>query len=372
MIEVGVLTMHRVLNYGSALQAYATQCVIERMGYNCEIIDYKYPNKFQFERGEPYSPLSLKSRIAKAFWLNKRWRKFNRFELFYKRYLHLSHFYEDQNSIRENPPAYDIYLTGSDQVWNPRFTKGDTIFLLDFVKGKKKISYASSFACNELEKPYSDKFKSMLQEYSYISVREDGGRKLIKDLLNIDVPVVLDPTLLLSADDWSRLLGQEHSHKYKNRKYILVYMLDYAFDPTSIIYNVIQKLQDDTSYKIVSIGNLDKKLANCKIIEEASPIEFIRLFKNAECVVTSSFHGTAFAVNFGKPLFSIANIDTNKDDRQASLLELLELSNCIVTQDTDINNIKLENNKTIKAEQKLESQRKKSLAYLKNALQQYE
>ena len=240
------------------------------------------------------------------------------------------------------------------------------------VKGKKKISYASSFACNELEKPYSDKFKSMLQEYSYISVREDGGRKLIKDLLNIDVPVVLDPTLLLSADDWSRLLGQEHSHKYKNRKYILVYMLDYAFDPTSIIYNVIQKLQDDTSYKIVSIGNLDKKLANCKIIEEASPIEFIRLFKNAECVVTSSFHGTAFAVNFGKPLFSIANIDTNKDDRQASLLELLELSNCIVTQDTDINNIKLENNKTIKAEQKLESQRKKSLAYLKNALQQYE
>ena len=364
--------MHRVINYGSVLQAYATQCVIEQMGYDCEIIDYKYPNKFQFERGEPYFPPSLKSKIAKTLWLNKRWRKINRYESFYKRYLHLSRFYEDQDKIRKNPPVYDIYLTGSDQVWNPRFTKGDTIFLLDFVKGKKKISYASSFACSELGKSYSDKFKSLLQEYSNISVREDGGKKLIKELLNIDVPVVLDPTLLLSADDWSGLLGKEHNHKYKNRKYILVYMLNYAFDPTSIIYNVIQKLQDDTSFEIISIGNLGKKLANCKIIDEASPLEFVQLFKYATCVVTSSFHGTAFAVNFGKPLFSIASVDTNKDDRQASLLELFELSNCIVTQNTDINSIKLENNKTINVKQKLESQRKKSLAYLKTALQQYE
>ena len=369
MKKVGVLTMHRVLNYGSALQTYATQCVIERMGYNCEIIDYKYPNKFQFERGEPYSPLSLKSRIAKAFWLNKRWRKFNRFESFYKRYLHLSRFYEDQNSIRENPPAYDIYLTGSDQVWNPRFTKGDTIFLLDFVIGGKKISYASSFACSKLEKQFVDKYKPLLQGYSNISVREDGGKKVIKDLLDIDVPVVLDPTLLLSADDWSRLLGQEHSHKYKKRKYILVYMLDYAFDPTSIIYNVIQKLQNDTSFEIISIGNLDKKLANCKTIDEASPLEFVQLFKYAACVVTSSFHGTAFAVNFGNPLFSIANVNTNKDDRQVSLLKLLGLSNCIITQDTDINNIELVKNKTVEAAQKLAFQRSKSLDYLENALQ---
>jgi hypothetical protein len=369
MTKVGILTMHRVLNYGSVLQAFATQYVINKLGFNCEIIDYQYPNIFQFEHGVNFIPMSLKSKIAKKIWLKKRWRKINKFELFYKKYLHLSCFYDSPYSIKKNPPLYDIYMTGSDQVWNPRFTKGDTTFLLDFIKDKKKISYASSFACDHLDNAYVGAFKSLLQEYSNISVREDGGKKIIKELLNIDVPVVLDPTLLISLEDWMSISKNRFYGRYKNKKYILVYMLNYAFDPTSIIYKVINKIHKDYSLEIISIGKLnDKLIPEYKSIEAAGPIEFLNLFLGASCIITSSFHGTAFALNFEKPLFSISDTNMNNDDRQISLLKHLNLYNCIVNKNSNIEDLTIENNVTSGAKYLIEDMRKSSLAYLKKVL----
>ena len=363
--RVGILTMHRVVNYGSALQAYATQHIVESMGYDSEIIDYEYPNVFQYERGEMPPRYGWKSRLAKAFGLSARWRKANKFETFRKEHLIMSGYYASPDGIKAAPPRYDIYMTGSDQVWNPRFTHGDTTFLLDFVTGKPKTAYAASFAASSLDKHYSEIYSCLLEQYSSISVREEGGRKIIKDLLGKDVPIVADPTLLLSQKEWGELIGGN----VEVGGYILVYMLDYAFDPTAVIYDVIMRLAKETSLKVVSLGKLDSnKIPDCEIIDDAGPTEFIRLFMGASCIVTSSFHGTAFAVNFGKPLFSVVGDVASCDDRQSSFLKLLGLDNCIIKPGSNIDKVNMNSGETKGSADKLCLLRHKSLAYLETAL----
>lgn len=391
MAKVGIITMHRVKNYGSALQAYATQYMVEKLGYECEIIDYQYPGLYQFERSPYRHPVIA----AKLWWLRPTWLrvkwwfmmkkerrmwrvrlkkgKLDSFEQFYHDFLKLSSFFYAPSSLRSAPPAYDIYMTGSDQVWNPKYAKGDTIFLLDFVSSKKKIAYAASFASDKLEEQFASSFKPLLQQYEAISVREFGGKKIIKDLLGKEVPVVLDPTLLLDADEWSSLSGLCSKHPYQGKKYILVYMLDYAFDPSSVIYDIIRRLQEQTSYEVVSIGNFDKcKFSPYKAVAEAGPLEFLQLFRYASYVVTSSFHGTAFAVNFGIPLYPVVPPFYMSDDRQLSLLKSLGLEKCAIPADVDINTIDLrEIEETSKQGYgRLQELRKKSIACLAQMLSQ--
>ncbi len=375
MGKVGIITMHRVKNYGSALQAYATQYVVEKLGYECEIIDYQYPNVYQFERGYYHDPVWKFIIKSNLWWLRSKWRKHNklkyRFKQFYKNFLKLSSFFDSPQSIRSAPPAYDIYLTGSDQVWNPKYAKGDTVFLLDFVTSKKKIAYAASFASDKLEGQFANSFKPLLQQYEAISVREAGGKKIIKDLLGKDVPVVLDPTLLLDADEWSRLSSLCAKHSCRGKKYILVYMLDYSFAPSPVIYDVIRRLQEQTSYEVVSIKKLDEnRISPYKTVEEAGPLEFLQLFKHASYVVTSSFHGTAFAINFGIPLFPIIPPSSMSDDRQTSLLKSLDIEQCGIPTDIDVKTLDLERIADIsqRGRVNLQKLRKESIACLEHML----
>lgn len=363
--KVGILTMHRVVNYGSTLQAYATQRIVESMGYDCEIIDYEYPNVFQFERGEIPPQYGWKSRLAKTFGLSAKWRKANKFEAFRREHIRLSRYYASPAEIKAAPPCYDIYMTGSDQVWNPRFTHSDTTFLLDFAVGKPKTAYAASFAASNLDKSCRESYRRLLEQYDSISVREKSGQKIIKDLLGKDVPIVADPTLLLNKYEWGELIGG----KVENNGYILVYKLDYAFDPTAVIYDVIMRLAKETSLKIVSLGKLDcNMIPDYEIVDDAGPTEFIRLFMGASCIVTSSFHGTAFAVNFGKPLFSVVGNEASCDDRQSSFLKSLGLDNCIIKPGSNIDEVNINSGETKESADKLYLLIHNSLAYLETAL----
>ena len=375
MGKVGIITMHRVRNYGSALQAYATQYVVEKLGYECEIIDYQYPNVYQFERGFYHDPVWKSIIKSNLWWLRPKWRKHNKlkykFKQFYKDFLKLSSFFDSPQSIRSTPPAYDIYLTGSDQVWNPIHSKGDTIFLLDFVISKKKIAYAASFASDKLEEQFANSFKPLLQQYEAISVREFGGKKIIKDLLGKDVPVVLDPTLLLGADEWSGLSAMGSGHPYQGKKYILIYMLDYAFDPSSVIYDIIRRLQKQTSYEIISIKKLDKdRITSYKTVEKGGPLEFLQLFRHASYVVTSSFHSTAFAINFGIPFFPVVSPSSISDDRQISLLRSLGIEKCAIPADVDMNTLNLDRIAEISQQgySRLQELRKESITCLARML----
>lgn len=365
MKDVGIITMHRVINYGSVLQAFATQKVIEKLGYSCELIDYVYPNKKQVAGGHPYIPHTLRSKIAKLLWLKAGWRKVNKFQNFYRRYLNLSDTYWSASEVHANPPRYKCYLTGSDQVWNPKYTKGDTTFLLDFVENTPCISYASSFACATLPKDLIPQYADLLKKYQALSVREENGTKIIHDLLGQDVPVVVDPTLLLTQEDWLSLVDIAVNNK--NPKYILVYILKYALDPSSVIYPIIESIQKETKLKVIFLGSegfVSHKDWHC--VAAPSPKDFVRLFAEASCVVTSSFHGTAFGVNFAKPVFSVVNSQT-ADDRITTFLKSVGLFSSIISVTEETKELQLKQNTDL-AQEKLSQLRKYSIDFLRESL----
>lgn len=331
MKSVGILTMHRVINYGSVLQAYATQKIVDKLGYKAIIIDYIYPNNYHIKEKSNIIR-SFLSAIYHRIFPTTDDKKTNKIRQFRNKYLNLSpNKYQSPDKLKTKTPLYDIYLVGSDQVWNPIHMKGDGSFLLDFIlDNKPKISFSSSFAQSKLPDEYIDYYKNSLKKFNHISVRENNGKILIKELIGKDVPVTLDPTLMLEASEWRNLIDLK-PNKFINQKYILLYALNYAFNPEPYIYDLLFKLQERTGLKIYSFTKLpdNYKGQSVEYIIDSSPIEFLQAFENASYVVTSSFHGTAFAVNFGIPLYSIIAEESSDDDRQVSLLSTLGITNCL-------------------------------------------
>lgn len=333
--KVALLTMFDVLNYGSVLQAYASQIVMERLGYGCDLINYAFPNEWHYKRGYGRSPFPRRIVGSIMRMLNIKtpgMRKVDSFNLFKKEHLHLTQRFSSPDSLKKYDwGTYDTIIAGSDQVWNPRFMKGDTAFLLDFAPDSiRKISFASSFACNEIGKEYHSDYNRLLSRFSSLSVRDRNGVEVMRSLgIERDAKIMLDPTLLVGKEDWLEKLDIPASGN-KEKDYILVYMLDYAFNPTPYIYDVARELQKKYQCGIVFIGNIKeedvKGFKDHSIANESNIGDFVSLFANARGVVTSSFHGTAFAVNFGKPLIAI--VPDNGDDRQSSLLKKLGIERC--------------------------------------------
>ena len=204
-----------------------------------------------------------------------------------------------------------------------------------------------------------------MDKYSFLSVREKNGQGLIKAMIGRKVPVVLDPTLLLSAQEWLTAFGINAARHVKRKNYILVYILKYAVDPSPIIYKLIGELQLRTGAEVVYIGDSGCE-KNIWTKVSPSPIEFVELFANATCVVTSSFHGTAFAVNFGKKVFSVID-DKSSDDRIKTLLESLNLHSSIISLDANVSDLDL-NQDIIFAQESLRKQRILSINYLKSSI----
>ena len=200
MKKVGIITMHKVVNYGSALQAYALQRVIEKLGYDCEIIDYVYPNEYHLSQ-YPKLPAwkSWVLFLIQMLYGFPQKKRIKLFERFYKDYLKLSPVcYKSREQLQGNPPHYDIYVTGSDQVWNPKSIVEDTSFMLSFVRNDvHKISYAASFATDSIPDRFRGLYKAYLDMYSAISVREKNGIEIIRNLIEKKSELVLYPTILL-------------------------------------------------------------------------------------------------------------------------------------------------------------------------------
>jgi len=323
--RVGVITMHRVPNCGSALQAYALQRVIQGMGRHCELIDYRWPSKTARNRaGEGRRTLPLFALYFNA--LRRRQQKL--LDDFYTRYFVLSQeSYADAEALRARPPAYDVYITGSDQTWNVGNLKDDTSFLLSFApEGARKAAYAASFAGHDVPEPYRDLYKKYLARYDAVSVREASGVRTVAALAGIPAEQVLDPTLLLDADTWSALA--EKSEIAAREPYVLVYALGYAFNPYPYMTELIKRLRKYCGMRLVLLSYSIKQSAfmgprgvtNLRGV--VSPLDFLKLYKNAAFVVTNSFHGTAFALNFSRPFYTVINDEPDGDDRITSLLDM--------------------------------------------------
>lgn len=362
--------MHKVINFGSALQAYALQKKVEDLGGKAEMIDYKYPNAIHKDKVS-FIGIFIKHLIhyincAVVGFPNIRQTK--RYKKVWKEYFHLSsNRYSTEQELKANCPEYDIYMTGSDQVWNSRFTKSDSSFLLEFAPdGKKKCAYSSSFAYDDIPSEYKFLYEKNLPKYAKISVREESGVRIVKDLINKKVPVVCDPTLLLSKEEWGEFANG--AKKYTKEPYILAYLLAYSFDPFPDVDFIVNEIQRQTGLKVIHLdaGRRDYFKPNSMVVKDAGPKEFVDLFMNAEFVITTSFHGTVFSINFKKPFYSIIK-DGNPDSRISSILKLTGLENRGIYANEK--NISTEGIDYSKPTEKLEEFRCYSIKYLKECLE---
>lgn len=329
---VGVITKHRVVNYGSFLQAYATQYVIEKLGYKCEIIDYQYPNAYHRYYLKNVNPIVKYAKLIARYILMPFRYKIEKQRRFYKtksemckeyisnHILLSSKHYNTKEDLEKDQPIYDIYMTGSDQTWNPVHMKGDPIFMLSFApKGAKKIAFSASMCSADIPKELKERYTKYLSQYSKISTRENASHKQIESLSGVTPTMTLDPTLLLNRDEWRTVFNTD---KYKGSEYILFYPLYYSFEPRPYIFEIVEELQKQTGLKVLILGDIvdDCKERGFINVSNATIDDFISLFANANYVVTSSFHGTAFAVNFNIPLYSVVP-KSSHDNRQSDFLK---------------------------------------------------
>ena len=366
-MRVALITIFQVPNYGSVLQAYATQTLLENIGAHCEIIDYKYPNGWHWKHGAA-RPSRIRSVIRKLFPSNKKCV----LDRFRNEYFNLTKSFRNIDELESADwTSFDAFIVGSDQVWNYRFVLGDPVFLLSFVPAcKLRFSVASSFAQKTLPERFRELYKRELCKFSAISVRENNGAYIINHELQIEnnVKVLLDPTLLLSKEDWLNAIPR--SDFRKKRPYILFYMWTYAFEPRPYIFDVVKFFQEKEGYDVIALEGYTKPenahgvvMENC--VNSTIP-EFIDLFINADLVITSSFHGTAFAVNFGIPLISVIP-DGNEDDRQTTLLTSLGAANSICKKGKKVKDINPEFDREL-VSQKLSNMRKDNLSWINKIL----
>ena len=213
--KIGILTYHRAYNYGAVLQAYALQSAIQNINYNVEIIDYccDYIEKIGSEK----SIKNIIKFILSGRRINQTKKKFVKFR---NDKLNLSNNDFNRDTIKEIADLYDIYIVGSDQVWNYQGSNFDKTYFLDFVKqNTKKKSYAASFGISKIPPKYEKEYIRLLNKFSDISVREKQGINIINNLLGKDCELVLDPTLLLSKKEWKEKTSI--SNRIIKEKYLL-------------------------------------------------------------------------------------------------------------------------------------------------------
>ena len=384
------MTISNVINFGSALQTYATVKLIKKAGFFCKIINFDYPSQWHSENCQGFENQSSKTRrvlrilAAKIGILNayrnlrKRvhFRKKQRQEIVtamvFRNFLNsigLTEKVYDRNTILQDPPAADIYITGSDQTWNPRYLHTDYSFLLNFApQDAPKISYAASFGASELFPKYKEAYSKYLKRYDRISVRESSGVTLVKELCGKDAVHVLDPTLMLDADEWSTLNTNKIALP---EKFIFCYILDYVFSPGPALKKLIDHLSEITGLPVITCPEVYSYPQGRSFSEEIGPDGFIECFAKATFVVTTSFHGSAFSVNFKKDFFAVLNPNSTKDDRVRNFLSSVKLEHRgLLLPETDVSKITLADLKTDYTESSvcLENMRKNSWAYLKEAL----
>ena len=366
-MKIGILTYHNTTNYGAALQAFALQKKVEELGYNSEIIDYKC--KAVTERYEIINPLKSKNikQCIKRILTNRDKKKLNeKFERFYNKYQKLSSKTYYKNTIKKANKEYDKFIVGSDQVWNLRLSGEDTTYMLDFVEeDSKKYSYAASFGYSEIPDKYIDISKKYIDKFNKISIREDKGSQILNKICGKESIVVLDPTLLFNKKEWENLLPINSNKNEIKNPYILLYII--ALTPSMIKFT--KKLSKETGYDVIYINHSYKKILGFKNIFSVTPEEFLSYINNAEIVITSSFHGVAFSINFEKQFFyELSNSSINFNSRIENLISIAGLGDRGIRYDKNIDCINYKQIDYKKVNPKIETERIKSINFIKEVL----
>lgn len=333
MIKVGILTFHDAHNYGAVLQAYALKEYIKKIeNVQVQIINYHHYNiPDGFPKRRKISKMSIENIVKHIYSFkdhNSRWNKFNNF--IKKLIDNADEVYTSEEELEKLD--IDVWICGSDQIWNTEITRGfNKGFFLDFETKGKKVSYAVSMGIPKLEEKYEEQFKESINKIDNISVREETLKEYAEKFADKKVFKSVDPTLLLEVEDYEKLLVKDNKIKEK-------YLLIYALGPDERLTQIANKLSNERKLKIVEINDFKKRNYFCDQISNAGPEDFITLIKNAECIITNSFHGTIFSIIFEKEFYTITRM--NRNSRMENILSIVDMKDRLLNSVNEIDSVK--------------------------------
>lgn len=369
-MRVSIITILDNTNFGTYLQAIATGLVIKDMGHEVQIINYTRPMLTYWGfLADIYRSFGIFSFFKALLYTNRRRIKLRKKDfVFLQRFLKVTKEYYSYEQLKYDPPLADVYVTGSDQVWNSQYNQGiDKSFYLGFVpSNRRKVAYGASIGMDDIPIDEIQLMRELLKQYYQITVREKKAQELLKQL-GILSQVVLDPTLLLDKNKWDKIASTCDFH-VPEEPYLLVYSVETKTQNSILSYYATQ-IAKQRGLKVYQVCYEDKMrcIDNVdKFFGYATPDVFLNLMKNAAFVVVSSFHGTAFAINYNKQFFSISANRFNS--RIINLLEITGLENRLLTTKqidvTTLPNIDYEH-----VNQCLDTYRKDAINILKNMIE---
>lgn len=310
-LKVGIITFHRTANYGAVLQAFALQRFLMQKGCEVSVIDY-VPDIMQQNIVKAVCVKDIRTipvRMQEYF-------KFLILNQFVDRNMKLTRLYTSGEDLKKSPPEFDLYISGSDQIWNKYFTfqgEGKTVltYYLDFVpQDKRKISYAVSMGFLHADQKYIDTVKPFLQQYQAISVREKSAQEILLGM-GIHAEILPDPTLLPDVRDYLKFMPEQRGE----------YTVSYILHEKQVVAKKVSKyVAKNYAIKHIKVRfmSLEKWLA---------------YMNHAKCIITNSYHGIIFAILFHRPFFAIPveGVGEEMNDRIQTLLRQLGLNHRIVS-----------------------------------------
>ena len=320
MQKVGIVTIIDNNNYGNRLQNYALQETLKKLDYDVYTIKNNrfFNSKVGVRQQIIYIIKSIKKNLQNIFFISSKRKA--KFKLFNKNINFSEKWISGYNSNESE--KYDFFVVGSDQVWKPTGLRLSDVTLLKFAKKEKKISYAASFGVSKIDDIIGKKREKDFMDFKAISVRENEGKRIVEKYTNrTDVQVLVDPTMLLNADEWNKVIQEpEYFSKLKNKKYILNYFLGKIPEDRE---KEIERIARENNCEIINI--LDKESEFYK----TGPSEFLFLEKNAFLICTDSFHSCVFSLIFNRPfiVFERAGTAINMNSRINTLIANLHIGN---------------------------------------------
>ena len=333
--RIGILTFHKAINYGSVLQAWALQQTLKTNEYDSEIIDYEpkelkhlYETRLKDAKGFKRKLKRFLSLKGKVFLQREKFQCFRKEDLYLSKEKYT--YNSDFGSIADK---YDVIITGSDQVWNTNIEDCDPVFFLPFHFKGKKIAYACSVNEGRVNERFPEEWlNKWLQQYNFISVREQSGVEKVSSFLdnNMKIYNTLDPTLLLDKEMYNSLIGE----KIKQEHYIFLYNMWTKMEGIQVARKISEKLG-------LPVYTLTNQMDMIRIIKYSSngvkvdlqhtgPKDFLNYIYYSDFVITDSFHGTAFSIIFNKEFLTLnAHTDNGKyknDERLKNILSHESLS----------------------------------------------
>lgn len=366
MKKIGIITYHRAYNYGSALQAYALNKYLRKRGFLVETIDFRTERQDKlYEIFESNKNIMCIARNMQSLIYYKKLKTHKKsFEKFWSNYIAItSNSYTAYKELEDLNEEYDYFICGSDQIWNPNCLDFDPVYMLSFVKDKKKcISYAPSMGISHLEKEQEKIFKKNILNFKALSIREKQGGEVIKGVIGQELEVVLDPTFLLDENEWKEI---SITPNIKDP-----YIFCYFIGDVDGMRDFAKKMRKETGLKVVVVyKNLRDMLQKTTKKYESGPREFLGLIKNAEYICTNSFHAVVFSIIF-KKRFWVFIEDQNKNLPQTRIYNIAEkfkLENRILSKNNC--NVSIDENINYKEVEKiLNKEKEKSYDYIERAL----